>query len=105
MAISSAKRWAALQRQVAKAAERVSPQTPDHGIQGSTSVRELYALQARIITMIDQEIIEARAAGAQWGQLGTSKQQAQQRHRAAMSRQGVHAGQESLTATGAGPGR
>lgn len=51
------------------------------------SVHELYELRRLVDRLIDDEIIRGRELGAPWELLGTSKQQAQQRHARAVVRQ------------------
>lgn len=86
--MSSADRWDSLQRHVTAAGEHVKARRPEHtGVQSAVSVRELSKLQAHLTELIDREIIDARHAGAPWATLGTSKQQAYQRHLAALRRQ------------------
>lgn len=81
-------RWNALERHVAAATKRIQDAAPDHGFRGSISLQELYAVRKHIEKLIDLETIDARAAGAQWSALGSSKQQALQRHNAAIRRHG-----------------
>lgn len=83
-----------LERRVTLARERVE-QVPDDelGFRASRNIGELRALQASISDQIDEEIIRGREQGAPWHLLGTSKQQAQQRHAAALTRRsptGLH---------------
>lgn len=84
-----------LERRVTRARKRVEQQVPDdeHGFRASKNIRELRALQAFISDQIDDEIIRGREQGAHWNLLGSSKQQAQQRHAAALARRsptGLH---------------
>jgi hypothetical protein len=48
--------------------------------------RTLYELRQAIDDAIDGEVIRGRAIGVQWDLLGTTRQQAQQRHNRAMAR-------------------
>ena len=83
-----------LERRVATARERAEQVADDeHGFRASRNIRELRELQAYISDQIDDEVIRGREQGAPWNLLGTSKQQAQQRHAAALARRsptGLH---------------
>lgn len=84
-----------LERRVAAVRKRVEQQVPndERGFRASRNIRELRALQAYISDQIDDEVIRGREQGAPWHLLGTSKQQAQQRHAAALARRsptGLH---------------
>lgn len=83
-----------LERRVATVRRRVA-QTPDdeYGVRASRNIQELRELQAYISDQIDDEVIRGRKQGAPWKLLGTSKQQAQQLHAAALARRsptGLH---------------
>jgi Mobilization protein NikA len=54
----------------------------------SANVSALYELRQAVDDAIDDEVIRGRAIGVQWDLLGTTKQQAQQRHKRAMARRG-----------------
>ena len=82
--------WKRLENRVKTARSRAE-EAPDRlGWQASRNLDELWKLQAAIERMIDEELIRGREQGASWAMLGTSKQQAQQRHRRALERQGVN---------------
>jgi len=75
-----------VERRAATAAGKVADLTPDHGFRGAETVRALRKLRVLIDELLDEDIVGARAAGAPWTQLGTSKQQAQQAHARALVR-------------------
>jgi hypothetical protein len=54
----------------------------------SANVRALYELRQAVDDAIDDEVIRGREIGVQWELLGSSRQQAQQRHRRAVGRRG-----------------
>jgi hypothetical protein len=54
----------------------------------AANVRGLYELRRAVDDAIDAEVIRGREIGVQWDLLGTTKQQAQQRHQRAMARRG-----------------
>lgn len=87
--------WKRLARRIKTASERAERQ-PDYigGFRAGANIKELWKLQRLIDELIDAETIRGREQGADWAMLGTSKQQAQQRHKAALARQ---RGQSSLT--------
>lgn len=87
----SADVWKRLERRVktARARAEVIPDD-EHGFRASRNLDELRKLQGAIEDLIDAEIIRGREQGAPWGLLGTSKQQAQQRHRRVIGRQRVN---------------
>ena len=55
----------------------------------AANVRALYKLRQAVDDAIDAEVIRGREIGVQWDLLGTTKQQAQQRHRRGMARRGL----------------
>ena len=55
----------------------------------AASVRALYALRRAVDDAIDDEVIRGRAIGVQWDLLGSTRQQAQQRHKRAMARKRI----------------
>lgn len=75
-----------VERRAASAARKVADLTPDHGYRGGRTVEQLRKLRDLLDDLVEEEIVAARAAGAPWGQLGTSKQQAQQAHARALAR-------------------
>lgn len=59
------------------AASRVMPDMYDQAVE---NIRELHELRALLDELIDSEIIRGRELGASFDLLGSSRQQAQQRH-------------------------
>lgn len=62
------------------------PSDDMHGSQASWNIKRLRELRELIDSLMDDEILRGREHGAPWASLGTSKQQAQQRHRVAYMR-------------------
>jgi hypothetical protein len=62
---------------------------PDESTAVAVNVRALYALRQAVDDAIDDEVIRGRAIGVQWDLLGSTRQQAQQRHRRAMARKRI----------------
>ena len=86
--------WAALGQKLRKlrtAAERDTRESMlrDETTAVAANVRALYALRQAVDDAIDAEVIRGRAIGVQWDLLGSTRQQAQQRHRRAMARKQV----------------
>jgi hypothetical protein len=52
----------------------------------AANVRALYELRQAIDDAIDAEVIRGREIGVQWDLLGSTRQQAQQRHKRALAR-------------------
>ena len=83
--------WQRLEREVKAARARVRNYVRrayfeiDHR-EATHNVLELIELRRLVDDLIDEETIRARELGASWGQLGSSRQQAQQRHERAMAR-------------------
>jgi len=86
--------WAALSarfREIRTAARR---DARDHIAAGereeiTANVRALYELRQAVDDAIDAEVIRGRGIGVQWDLLGTTRQQAQQRHKRAMARKAI----------------
>jgi hypothetical protein len=86
--------WAALGQTLRKlrtAAELDTRESvlPDESTAVAANVRALYALRQAVDDAIDGEVIRGRAIGVQWDLLGSTRQQAQQRHRRAMARKRI----------------
>ena len=62
---------------------------PDERTAVAANVRGLYGLRQAVDDAIDDEVIRGRAIGVQWDLLGSTRQQAQQRHKRAMSRKRI----------------
>jgi hypothetical protein len=86
----SADTWQRLDRRVKTARARAEEAPDEHGIRASRNLDELRKLQWSIEKLMDDEIIRGRDQGASWSMLGTSKQQAQQRHKRALERVNRH---------------
>jgi hypothetical protein len=85
--------WAALSARLREIRAAARRDARDHLAAGereeaTANVRALYELRQAVDDAIDAEVIRGRENGAQWDLLGTTKQQAQQRHRRAMARKG-----------------
>ena len=86
--------WSALSarfREIRAAARR---DARDHLAAGereevAANVRALYTLRRAVDDAIDAEVIRGREMGVQWDLLGSTKQQAQQRHKRAMARRDI----------------
>lgn len=59
---------------------------PGPGDEVWANVRALYELRQAVDNAIDDEVIRGRAIGVQWDLLGSTRQQAQQRHKRALAR-------------------
>jgi len=55
----------------------------------AANVRALYAQRQAVDDAIGDEVIRGRAIGVQWDLLGSTRQQAQQRHKRAMVRKQI----------------
>lgn len=78
--------WKRLGRRTKAASERAERQADEHGFRAGVNIQELWKLRRLIDELVDAETIRGREQGAPWGTLGSSKQQAQQRHEAALKR-------------------
>jgi hypothetical protein len=84
--------WRRLQQEVQQSADRVrtmetrSVLGPSARSEAGRNIDELYRLQRVIDDLIDAEIIRGHKHGAGWSNLGSSRQQAYQRHKRAMAR-------------------
>jgi len=78
--------WKRLTRRTRSASERAGQQPDEAGFRAGANIKELWKLRRVIDELIDAETIRGREQGAAWGMLGFSKQQAQQRHKAALQR-------------------
>ena len=83
--------WASLSARLREIRSRARRDAVDHLAAGereevSANVSALYELRQAVDDAIDGEVIRGRAIGVQWDLLGTTRQQAQQRHKRAMDR-------------------
>jgi hypothetical protein len=83
--------WQRLEREVKAARTRVRNEVRTQYFESATreptaNVRELIELRRLVDELIDDETIRARELGASWDLLGSSRQQAQQRHKRALAR-------------------
>ncbi len=85
--------WQRLEREVKAARTRVRDIAKrrmawfgDDAEPHAENVRELIKLRRLLDELIDDETIRARELGASWDSLGSSRQQAQQRHKRALAR-------------------
>lgn len=83
--------WAALSARLREIRAAARRDARDHIAAGereevAANVRALYELRQAVDDAIDAEVIRGRETGVQWDLLGTTKQQAQQRHKRATAR-------------------
>lgn len=83
--------WAALTARFRKLRLMAQRDAVDHLVAGPgdevwANVRALYELRQAVDDAIDDEVIRGRAIGVQWDLLGSTRQQAQQRHKRALAR-------------------
>jgi hypothetical protein len=83
--------WAVLSARFRGLRSRARRDAVDHlaagpGDEVSANVRALYELLQAVDDAIDDEVIRGRAIGVQWDLLGSTRQQAQQRHKRALAR-------------------
>ena len=83
--------WQRLEREVKAARTRVQNEVRAAFFaiasrEPTNNVSELIELRGLIDELIDDETVRARELGASWEQLGSSRQQAQQRHKRAFAR-------------------
>ena len=98
--------WQQLEREVKAARGRVRADIREAASWGmdfptrepTGNVRELLALRRLVDDLIADETIRARELGAGWSSLGTSRQQAQQRHKRAMARRNGSIGVDEIRA-------
>jgi hypothetical protein len=86
--------WAVLSVRFREIRSRARRDAVDHLAAGpreevSANVRALYELRQAVDDAIDEEVIRGRAIGVQWDLLGSTRQQAQQRHRRVMARKRI----------------
>jgi hypothetical protein len=85
--------WAVLSARFRGLRSRARRDAVDHLAAGESNevaanVSALYALRQAVDDAINDEVIRGRAIGVQWDLLGSTRQQAQQRHKRAMARRG-----------------
>ena len=75
-------------RKLLRAAERDARDSvlPDERTAVSANVSALYELRQAVDDAIDDEVNRGRPIGVQWDLLGSTRQQAQQRHKRATAR-------------------
>lgn len=78
--------WERLTRRVGVARERAEGVADNTGSRAGATIGELRRLRRLIDELIDDETVRGREQGAPWVILGSSRQQAQQRHAAAIRR-------------------
>ena len=111
--MTSATVWQRLTAEVRAASARVRKEQADYAAgrtgmgffhdrdrdksEAHRNVRELYELRRLVDELIDDEIIRGRELGASFDQLGSSRQQAQQRHARALRQRELTKGDGART--------